>query len=99
MTTNENIVNIPLSVRDIDECTNYFLTIKYELYKNFVGFWTQYQRFTKNCDPDTCSKIFIVDGHQKASRLICQFKNVFDCSISEMGPVQMGCLCSPLRKG
>ncbi len=38
MTTNERLVNVPLSVRDIDECNDFFLTIKDELYKNFVGF-------------------------------------------------------------
>ena len=99
MTTNEKVVRIPMSVRDIDECNDYFLSIKSDLYKNFVGFWTQHKRFTKTCDPNTCSKIFIVDGHQKANRLVCQYKNVFDHSISELGAVQMGCLYSPLRKG
>lgn len=99
MTTNEKVVRIPMSVRDIDECNDYFLSIKSDLYKNFVGFWTQHKRFTKTCDPNTCSKVFIVDGHQKANRLVCQYKNVFDHSISELGAVQMGCLYSPLRKG
>lgn len=99
MTTKEKSINIPMSVRDITECNEYFLSIKSELYKNFVGFWTQHQRFTRTCDPRTCSKIFIVDGHQKANRLICQYKNVFDCTIAEMGQVQTGCLFSPLRKG
>ena len=99
MTTNEKVVSIPMSVRDVDECNNYFLMIKFELYKNFVAFWTEHRRFTRRCDPATCSKVFIVDGHQKASRLICQYKNVFDNTIPELGPVQMGCLFTPLRKG
>jgi hypothetical protein len=99
MTTNEKIATVPMSVRDIEECNDYFLMIKCELYKHFVGFWTQHKRFTKRCDPATCSKVFIVDGHQKANRLVCQYKDVFDNSISELGPVQMGCLYSPLRKG
>ncbi len=99
MTSNETSCTIPLSVRDIDQCTDYFLKIKDELYKHFVRFWTQHQRFTKKCDPTTCSKVFIVDGHQKANRLVCQHKNVFDNTIRELGPVQMGCLFSPLRKG
>ncbi len=47
MTTNEKIASIPMSVRDVDECNNYFLMIKSELYKHFVGFWTQHQRFTR----------------------------------------------------
>lgn len=38
MTTNTNIVNIPMAVRDIDECNDYFLLIKDEMYKNFVCF-------------------------------------------------------------
>ena len=88
-----------MSVRDIDECNNYFLSIKNDFYKNLVGFWTQHKPFTETCDPNTCSKVFIVDGHQKANRLVCQYKNVFDCSIFELGPVQMGCLYSPMRKG
>jgi hypothetical protein len=99
MTTNEKAVCIPMSVRDVDECNDYFLMIKSGLYKNFVAFWTEHQRFTRRCDPTTCSKVFIVDGHQKASRLICQYKDVFDNTIPELGPVQMGCLFSPLRKG
>ncbi|CAF1031328.1 unnamed protein product [Adineta ricciae] len=99
MTTNSKIISIPMAVRDIDECNDYFFSIKDEMYKNFVYFWTQHQRFTRTCDPQTCSRIFIVDGHQKANRLICQYKDVFDHSISEMGPVQTGCLFSPLRKG
>ncbi len=99
MTTNEKIISIPMSIRDVDECNNYFLTVKSELYKTFVRFWTQHQRFTRTCDPITCSKVFIVDGHQKANRLVCQYKNVFDNTIPELGPVQMGCSYSPLRKG
>ena len=99
MTTKERVVTIPISVRDIDACNSYFLMIKDELYRNFVAFWTQHQRFSKTCHSDTCSKVFIVDGHQKANRLVCQFKNVFDCTISEMGSVQVGCLYSPLRRG
>lgn len=88
-----------MSVRDVAECNEYFLTIKSELYRSFVAFWTDHRRFTRRCDPTTCSKIFIVDGHQKANRLICQYKNVFDNTIPELGPVQVGCLYSPLRKG
>ncbi|CAF4049255.1 unnamed protein product [Rotaria magnacalcarata] len=70
MTTKEKIITIPMSVRDVNECTEFFLEIKDELYKKFVDFWTHHQRFTKKCDLATCSKVFIVDGHQKANRLI-----------------------------
>jgi hypothetical protein len=99
MTTNQKSISVPMSVRDVDECNNYFLTIKSDLYEKFVNFWTRHQRFTRTCDPVTCSKVFIVDGHQKANRLICQYKDVFDNTIPELGSVQMGCLYSPLRKG
>ena len=99
MTTKKIVVTIPISVRDIDACNSYFLMIKDELYRNFVEFWTQHQRFSKTCHSHTCSRVFIVDSHQKANRLVCQFKNVFDCTVSEMGSVQVGCLYSPLRKG
>lgn len=99
MTTNETAVEIPASVRDVDQCTEYFLKIKLQLYQNFVRFWTGHERFTLKCDKNMCSKVFIVDGHQEANRLVCQYKNVFDCTISELGPVQMGGLHSPLRKG
>ncbi len=98
MTTNEKSVAVPTSARYVNECNDYFLAIKFELYKHFFNFWTNYQRFTRRCDPVTCSKVFIVDGHQKANRLVCQYKDVFDSSIPERGPVQMGCLYSPLRK-
>ncbi|CAF2038505.1 unnamed protein product [Rotaria magnacalcarata] len=70
MTTSQDFFTIPMSVWDTDECNDYFLNIKDDLYKHFVNFWTQHQRFTKKCDPATCSKVFIVDGHQKANRLI-----------------------------
>lgn len=99
MTTGEKFNRIPVSLRDVDECNDYFLMIKSELYRNFVAFWTQHQRFSRKCDPHSCSKVFIVDGHQKANRLVCQFKNVFDSTIPEMGSVQVGCMYSPLRKG
>lgn len=99
MTTSEKVVQVPMSVRDVDECNPYFLAIKDDLYKNFVSFWTNHQRFTRKCNPNACSKVFIVDGHQKANRLVCQFKNVFDCTIPELGPVQVGCPFTPLRKG
>jgi hypothetical protein len=99
MTTREKVITIPTSVRDIDECNDYFLMIKGEIYQNFVSFWTQHQRFSRTCSSQTCSRVFIVDGHQKANRLVCQFKNVFDSTIPEMGSVQVGCLYSPLRKG
>jgi len=99
MTTDQNMIAVPMSIRDMSECNEYFLAIKINLYKHFVGFWTHHQRFTKKCDLGTCSKVFIVDGHQKANRLICQYKNVFDDTISELGLVQMGCLYSPLRRG
>ncbi|CAF4533800.1 unnamed protein product [Rotaria sp. Silwood2] len=89
MTTNEKIVTIPMSVRDVDEYNDYFLKIKDELYKHFVGFWMQHQRFTKRSDAAASSKVFIVDGHQKENRLVCQYKDVFDNSVSELGPVQM----------
>lgn len=99
MTTNEKVTEIPTSVRDADQCTEYFLAIKPQLYQRFVEFWTQHRRFTRKCNQHLCSKVFVVDGHQKANRLVCQYKNVFDCTIPELGPVQMGCLYSPLRKG
>lgn len=99
MTTKQTFVAVPISIRDVQEYNDYFLKIKFDLYKHFVGFWTQHRRFTKTCDSTTCSKVFVVDGHQKANRLICQYKNVFDDTIPELGPVQMGCLYSPLRKG
>jgi hypothetical protein len=76
-------------VRDINECNDYFSMINEELHKNFVEFWTQHQRFTKSCDPDTCSKLFIVDGHQKSNRLICKYENVFDRFMFEMGPAKV----------
>lgn len=99
MTTKEQTMQIPMSVRDIGECTTYFLAIKNDLYQSFVAFWSNHQRFSRKCNPSMCSKVFVVDGHQKANRLVCQYKNVFDCSLRELGPVQVGCLYSPLRKG
>ncbi|CAF2158500.1 unnamed protein product [Rotaria magnacalcarata] len=89
MTTKETRFTILMPVHDIDECADYFLNIKDDLYKLFVDFWTQHQRFTTSCDPVTCSRVIVVDGHQKANRLVCQYKDVFDSTRSELGPVQL----------
>lgn len=66
-----------MSVRDTDECNSYFLEIKNDFYKAFARFWTRHRRFIRKYNPDTSSKIFVVDGHQKANRLVCQYKNAF----------------------
>ncbi|CAF2033232.1 unnamed protein product [Rotaria magnacalcarata] len=87
MTTKETCFTILMSVRDIDECTDYFLNIKDDLYKLFVGLWTQHQRFMTSCDQVTRSRVFVVNGHQKANRLVCQYKDVFDSTTSELGIV------------
>ncbi|CAF4153705.1 unnamed protein product [Rotaria magnacalcarata] len=87
MTTKETCFTILMSVRDIDECTDYFLNIKDDLYKLFVGFWTQHRRFMTSCDQVTRSRVFVVNGHQKANRLVCQYKDVFDSTTSELGLV------------
>ena len=97
MTTDETCVIVPMSVRNVEEYSEYFLQIKDNRYECFVTFWTEHERFSRKCSPDTCSKVFVVDGHQKANRSICQYENVFDSTIPEMGPVQTGCLFSPLR--
>ncbi|CAF0880709.1 unnamed protein product [Didymodactylos carnosus] len=44
--------------------------------------------------------VFILDGHQKANRLVCEYRNIYDHIIPEFEPtgVQIGCPYTPVRK-
>lgn len=50
--------------------------IKDDLCKNFIASWTNHHHFSTQCNPETFSKFFVVDEHQKAHRSVCQYKNV-----------------------
>ncbi|UJR24362.1 hypothetical protein I4U23_005739 [Adineta vaga] len=85
MTTNDKIVQIPMSVRDIDECNPYFLLIKNDLYKNFVVFGQIINGLRKNAILKRAQKFL----------LLMVIKKPIDWFAS---PIQMGCLYSPLRR-
>ncbi|CAF1560144.1 unnamed protein product, partial [Didymodactylos carnosus] len=99
MTTDDIQFKIPSSLLDSDDTDLYFEETKENLYKKFVHLWTNHHKFTKKCDAH-CSTVFVVDGHQKANRLVCKFRDVYDKSIPEFGinGIQIGCPNTPMRQ-
>jgi hypothetical protein len=93
----KHLVAVPRSsqpdVRDV-----YFEELSSYLYHLFVVFWSRHKNITNVCQPGTCSRCLVTDGHQKPKRLICRVNDVVDKTIPEMGPVIIGCPYAPLRR-
>lgn len=65
----------------------------------FTVFWSRHNHLAGvKCKNATCSRIMLIDGHQKSRRLVCSFENLTDTSHSEMGPVLQGCPYAPRRR-
>ncbi|CAF0889865.1 unnamed protein product [Didymodactylos carnosus] len=99
MTTSNEEMNIPSSLWDKEQRNQYLEENKDKFYEQFVSTWTRHSHFTRTCGAD-CSKIFILDGHQKANRLVCKYRNIYDHTIPEFEPtgIQIGCPYTPVRK-
>jgi hypothetical protein len=69
------------------------------LFHVFTVFWSRHNQLkTVKCKPLSCSRVMLIDGHQKSRRVICGFANVTNTSHPEMGPVVQGCPYPPERK-
>ncbi|CAF0963979.1 unnamed protein product [Didymodactylos carnosus] len=101
MLTDNNCCHIPSSFDSKVEKDQYFLKYFEIFYSIFVGFWSRHKVLTEKgltkCKVDTCSKVFISDGHQKANRSVCAFDNICDISIPELGPILVGCCGTPMK--
>jgi hypothetical protein len=65
----------------------------------FSVFWSHHQMINGiKCKDTSCSRVMLIDGHQKCKRVICQFKNVTNMNHPEMGPVVQGCPYAPKRR-
>ena len=68
-------------------------------YHLFTVFWSRHGCVPGiRCNSTVCSRVIITDGHQKTRRLVCQFREMVDNTIVEMGPMQTGCPLAPLRR-
>lgn len=76
----------------IEQNLSFFLHI-------FTVFWSRHNQLAGiKCKNATCSRIMLIDGHQKSRRLVCSFENLTDTNHSEMGPVLQGCPYAPTRR-
>ncbi|CAF0949277.1 unnamed protein product [Didymodactylos carnosus] len=96
MLTDSTKYPIPRTLTDKQVKDTYFRTHNDYFYSLFTAFWTRHKTLSKTCSTN-CSKVFLVDGHRKAHRFVCQQENVCDLSTEEMGAVHVGCPETPLR--
>jgi hypothetical protein len=69
------------------------------LFHIFTVFWSHQQMINEiKCKQSSCSRVMLIDGHQKCRRLICGFKNVTSMNHPEMGPVVQGCPYASTRR-
>ena len=61
----------------------------------FVYLWTNHRTLIGSCG-EHCSKCLIVDGHQKARRRICAYKDV-KVETEEIKELLIGCCRTPIR--
>ncbi|CAF1209648.1 unnamed protein product [Didymodactylos carnosus] len=94
-TTQEKIFEIPTGYQTTEQ-PQYYRQYNDLLYSRFVLFWSHHKKISNKCNQD-CSTVFLTDGHQKPNRKICNFENVCDISIPELGPCLIGCAESPVR--
>ena len=63
----------------------------------FTVFWSRHNQFENKKCKDTCSRVMLIDGHQKSRRIVCSFENVTNTIHPEMGPILQGCPYPPKR--
>ena len=92
------VVSVPSSL-DRTAIDDHFERSSGWWYHLFSVFWSRHNCLPSvSCDSSTCSRVIITDGHQKTRRLVCQFNELIDDTIVEMGPMQTGCPLAPLRR-
>lgn len=67
------------------------------LYHVFTVFWSRHHRFENKKCKESCSRVMLIDGHQKSRRIVCSYENVTNTSHPEMGPILHGCPYPPRR--
>jgi hypothetical protein len=70
------------------------------IYHLFTVFWSHHDLIPLcHCDKAVCSKVIVIDGHQKPRRVVCQYSNVTSIiNKEEMGPCNRGCPYQPRRR-
>jgi hypothetical protein len=70
------------------------------IYHLFTHFWSRHGLLSEcNCKPDQCSRVLVVDGHQKARRIVCAYEGVMSLvNQDELGPCRRGCPYAPTRR-
>jgi hypothetical protein len=63
------------------------------IYNLFSIFWSHHELISKcECDKSVCSRVLVLDGHQKPRRTVCRCDNVTSLvNIDELGPCNRGC--------
>lgn len=93
----ETFVKLPFTFEQ--QLRDYYFESNFDyFYHLFVTFWTRHKYVQTSCDYSICSKVMITDGHSKPRRLICLYDDIVDNSIEEMGPINVGCPFTPIRK-
>ena len=98
MLGNEHQVLLPLSLSSTSRAS--FLEGFFDYYYSlFVMFWSRH-RYISNikCDKQICSRVALCDGHQKCGRIVCAYTDIVDTSLTETGPVNVGCPYAPMRQ-
>ncbi|CAF1688614.1 unnamed protein product, partial [Adineta ricciae] len=69
------------------------------IYHIFTVFWSNHEDIFGSCKCGHCSRVIILDGHQKPRRLVCKYDNVTSLvNINELGPLNKGCPYMPQRR-
>ncbi len=70
------------------------------IYNNFSIFWSHHDLILDcQCDKSICSRVLVLDGHQKPRRTVCRFDNVTSLvNEEELGPCNRGCPYQPLKR-
>ncbi|CAF1059852.1 unnamed protein product [Rotaria sp. Silwood1] len=70
------------------------------MYNLFSIFWSHHNLIPECvCDKSICSRVLVLDGHQKPRRTVCRFDNVTSLvNQEELGPCNRGCPYQPKRR-
>ncbi|CAF1169980.1 unnamed protein product [Adineta steineri] len=69
------------------------------IYHVFTTFWSNHEIVFGTCKCGNCSKVIVIDGHQKPRRIVCRYDNVTSIiNATELGPINKGCPYMPRRK-